>query len=198
MPRTVRLGEIASITQGMGMSGRGAGARAGDWEVRVVSAGDIQDDRLLLDGAQRAAIEQNHRTLKHLLRPGDLLVAARSSFFKAALVPKSVQGTVAEASLNVVRVEDPSLTAFLWWYMTYPQVRAQIQGMMSGVTVQALPARVLAELELPLPKPHDLDRFADLVEASERAYAAGIEAATLRRATFRDAAIDRLVRTTVR
>jgi hypothetical protein len=189
----VRLGAIATVSQGMSRSGRGAGARPGGWRVRAVSSGDIQGERLLLDRAEPIAIEQNDRTLKHLLRPADLVVAARSTGFKAALVPASVERTVADASLNVVRAEDPSLTSYLWWYLTYPPLRAKMQALMVGGTVQSLPAHALADFELPLPAPRDLDRIADLVEVAERAYAAGIEAAELRRSIARDAAIGRLV-----
>ena len=75
----VRLGNVATVTQGMGMGGRAAGAREGDWEVRVASIGDIQDDRLRLDELETRRIERNMKTEKHLLQPDDVLVSARSS-----------------------------------------------------------------------------------------------------------------------
>ncbi|MGI8549846.1 MAG: hypothetical protein ACR2PL_03455 [Dehalococcoidia bacterium] len=193
MTMLTRLGDITGITQGMSMSGRGAGAREGDWCVRAVSVGDIQDDCLLVEHAEQIQIERNLKTEKHLLRPGDLLVTARSSLFKAALVPPVIERTVADASLNVIRAGDPSLTHYLWWYMTSPPVRQAMQALMSGATVLSLPARILAEQEIPLPPLRDLDRLADLVEASERAYAAAIEAAQLRRSLFRNAQIGRLI-----
>lgn len=194
MARIVRLGDIATIAQGMSTSGRGAGAREGNWNVRMVSIGDIQDDRLLLENAEPMAIDQNVKTEKHLLRPGDLLITARSSAFKAALVPPSVERTVADASLNVLRAGDPALTAFLWWYMTDPEVRKRMHGLMSGATVLSLPAGLLADQEVPVPQPHELYRIAELVDASERAYAAAIGAARLRRSLARDLVMGRLLK----
>src|SRR5688572_4997554 len=108
MPPLVRLADIATITQGLNRSGQGAGARSGDWEVRLVSVGTIHDDRLRLDEAEAAAIEQNVKTQKYLLYPHDLLLTARSTLFKAAIVPPPPSPTVADATLFIVRPHDPA------------------------------------------------------------------------------------------
>lgn len=187
--RLVRLRDIATITQGMGRSGRAAGARAGDWRVSVVGVGDIQDDRLRLERAEVIAIRQNIKTEKHLLLPDDLLLTARSNAFKAALVPPWVDRTVADASLNVVRACQVGLGAFLWWYVTSSQGRQQMQELMVGATVLALPAGGLADALVPLPEERTLDLIAELVDASEQAYAAATEAALVRRAVVRDGII---------
>ena len=70
-------------------SGRGAGARAGAWPLRLASVGDIQDDRLELDNLPLVQIEQNAKTEKHLLEAPDILVAARSTLVKVAMVRRS-------------------------------------------------------------------------------------------------------------
>jgi hypothetical protein len=193
MTRLVRLGDVASITQGMGLSGRAAGAREGDWEVRVASIGDIQDDRLRLDDLDLRAIARIVKTEKHLLRADDVLVTARSSAFKAALVPPAVTRTVADATVSVVRARTPDLGPYLWWYLTSPPGREQARTRMTGATVLALSVASLAELELPLPPPATLRQIAALIEASEQAYAAAIDAARQRRALFRDAVVGQLL-----
>jgi hypothetical protein len=193
MTRRVRLGDVASISQGMSSSGRAAGAREGDWAVRVASVGDIQDDRLRLDDLDERRIEQNVKTEKHLLRPDDVLVTARSSAFKAALVPPTVERTVADATLSVVRAHQLDLGPYLWWYLTAPPGRDPARAEMTGATVLSLPVARLAELLLPLPPLVELRRIAELVEASERAYAAAIDAARLRRTLFRDTIIAQLL-----
>lgn len=71
MVRLVRLGNIATVSQGMGMSGRAAGALAGDWHVNLVSVGDIRDDRFLLETVRPTTIQQNANTEKYLVMPDD-------------------------------------------------------------------------------------------------------------------------------
>jgi hypothetical protein len=193
MTKLVRFGDLASISQGMGLSGRAAGAREGDWEVRVASIGDIQDDRLRLADLDTRFIDQNVKTEKHLLRPDDVLVTARSSAFKAALVPPSVTRTVADATVSVVRSEDPDLGPYLWWYLTSPAGREQAKARMTGATVLSLSGTSLAELAVPLPPRATLRHIAELVEASEQAYATAMEASRLRRTLFRDTIVGGLL-----
>lgn len=192
--REVRLGEIAVIRQGISSSRRAAGARAGNWPLRVVSVGDIQDDRLVVDATRYIHVEQNVKTEKHLLQPDDVLVTARSTVVKAALAPPMATRTVADATLLVVHPDEAlfGLGLYLWWWLTSTVGRQALRDRMSGVTLLSLSAGNLAEMRLPLPAPRDLYRLAEMIDASERAYGAAIEAAALRRALYRDAVIDRL------
>ncbi|HEY7065936.1 MAG TPA: hypothetical protein VII06_30970 [Chloroflexota bacterium] len=189
----VRLAEVAHIAQGMGLTGRAAGAREGNWAVRVASVGDIQDDRLRVDALEARQIDRNVKTEKHLLQPDDVLVTARSSAYKAALVPPSETHTVADATLLVVRSKQPDLGPYLWWYLTAPPGREQALARMTSVGVPALTAASLGELELPLPGPAELRHLTMLIETTEQAYAAAMEAAHLRRTLYRDAIVARLL-----
>lgn len=189
----VRLGDVATISQGMTTSGRGAGAREGTWELRVASVGDIQDDRLEPGGLKSALVEFNVKTEKHLLRPEDVLVAARSTVVKAALVPPALTRTVADATLLVVRPLQVDGGPYLWWFLTSSYGRRQVQARMaSSTTLLSLSVAALADLAIPWPDQSELYRIAELVEVSERAYAAAAEAARLRRTIFRDAIVGRL------
>lgn len=109
----VRLGELADISQGLSTSGRGAGKRSGEWRVRLISVGSIQEDRLVIQGLHGFDIEQNARTEKHLLETDDLLITARSTVIKAALVPPLPFRAVADATLLVVRPYNPQVAPFL-------------------------------------------------------------------------------------
>ncbi|HVC32261.1 MAG TPA: hypothetical protein VNL16_02000 [Chloroflexota bacterium] len=200
MTRLVRLGEVATITQGMSVTGGDRdprrpceGARHGDWQVQAVGVGDVQDDRLVLEWLRTVDLARNVKTEKHVLRPEDVLVSARSTVVKAALVPSSIARAIADATLLVVRAEEPDLGNYLWWFLTSTFGRRRVLGQMKGsTTLLFLSAASLAEIELPLPEAAELYRIADLVEVSERAYATATEAAQRRRAVFREVVIDRL------
>jgi hypothetical protein len=145
-----------------------------------------------VDRLETRQIARNVKTEKHLLRPDDVLVTARSSVYKAALVPPSETHAVADATLLIVRGREPDLGPYLWWYLTAPAGREQGLSRMTGAVVPALTAASLGDVELPLPGPAELHHLTMLIEATEQAYAAATEAAHLRRTLYRDAIITRL------
>ena len=64
---------------------------------------------------------------------------------------------------------------------------------MTGAGVPALTAASLGEVELPLPGPAELRHLTMLIETTEQAYGAAMEAAHLRRTLYRDAIVARLL-----
>jgi hypothetical protein len=175
-------------------SGQGAGARAGGWLVQEVSLRNIEGDRIDLGSLSTIAIEFNRRTEKHLLKPYDVLVTARSTVVKAALVPASLTPAVANSTLSVVRPREPEMGAFLWWFFTSRYGRAQLHARMVGSTVMLLRAGALHDIEVPVPERAKLNRIADLVETSEQAYEAAICVAEIRHKTVRDHLVEDLLR----
>ena len=187
-----QVSDVAQVAQGLVVSGRGAGARRGDWELRLVESADISDGYLELDGLRTISIERNPRTEKHLLRPYDLLVTARSHAVKVALVPPAVSRTVAASTLLVVRTHEPELGAahFLWYYLASQNGRSAVtRRIRVGASIPSLPASALAEIDVPMPSEADLHRLAELIETSELAYRASVRAARMRRETLRDSLI---------
>jgi hypothetical protein len=194
MTELLPLSTIAAVIPGLVTSGAGAGARRGDWTVQEVSLRNIESDRIDVASLGTLAIQLNRRTERHLLQPYDVLVTARSTVVKAALVPPSLTPAVANSTLAVVRAREPDLGVFLWWFFTSRYGRAQLQARMVGSTVMLLRASALLDLEVPVPDRAALPRIADLVEASERAYDAAIRAAEIRHETVRDHFIEDLLR----
>ena len=160
----------------------------------VFSVGSIQDDRLDLTHFETARIEQSGRTEGYLLRPDDVVVGARSTVVKAAYVPPTtLSRSVADATLLVVRAREPGLGLYLWWYLTSAAGRQDVWARMVGSSLMHLPAKGLADLQVPLPPWTELRRLTELIDASERAYVAGAEAASMRRELVRDAVIGRIL-----
>lgn len=195
MVEMMPLSAFAQVKQGLAMSGRGAGTRSGGWRLRMAAAGDVANGWLELDGLREIGIQQNPRTERHLLKPFDILVAARGDPGRAALVPPGVSRTVAGVTLLVARPHDPGsgMGHFLWYYLTSAFGTAQMQRQTLGSALPLLTARNLAQVKVPLPSPRELDLFANLIEASEEAYASAIEAARLRREALRNALINDII-----
>ena len=187
------ISSVANVYQGLGRAGHGAGSRRGDWMLRIVESGDIKDDGWLEpDGLREVGIVRNLRTERHLLRPFDVLVTARAGTLQVALVPPGVSRTIAGVTLLVVRPKQPEsgMGHWLWYFLTSSLGRSQlIKRLVVSATVTTLSAGSLGEVEIPLPSGRELDAVARLVEASEDAYAAAVEAARLRREALRDSVI---------
>ena len=194
-----RIQDIAGVYQGLARAGRGAGARRGEWMLRVVESGDLRDSGWLdLKGLREVGVVQGVRTERHLLRPFDVLVTARSGAVQVALVPPEVSRTVAGVTLLVVRPREPEsgMGHWLWYFLTSAQGRAQLAKRTTiTATLKSLSARSLGEIELPVPSSRELDTATRLVEASEAAYNSAVEAARLRRETLRDALVHQIGRT---
>ena len=190
--------DIAEVTQGLARVGRGAGARPGDWHLRMVESGDIPDDGWLdLSGLREVGVVQSMRTERHLLRRYDVLVTARSASLQVALVPPQVSRTVAGITLLVVRPRDPKsgMGHWLWYFLSSAHGKSQIYRRLTvNATVTSLSAANLSKVQVPVPSPRELELIARLVESSETAYETAIEAAMLRRSVLRDAIIAEIAR----
>ena len=115
------LVNAAEVYQGLARVGRGAGARSGEWMLRLVESGDVSEDGWLnLEGLREVGVLQRVRTERHLLRPYDVLVTARSGSIHSVLVPSEVSRTVAGVTLLVVRPKQPELGMghWLWYFLT--------------------------------------------------------------------------------
>ena len=184
---------LADVSQGLARSGRGAGARRGEWTLWIIESGDVRDDGWLdLGSFQEIDVVQGIRTERHLLRPFDVLVTARAGSAQVALVPPGVSRTVAGFTLLVVRPKEPEsgIGHWLWYFLTSSHGRAQLAKRMTvSATVTSLSATNLGEINVPVPSPRDLDLVTQLVESSEAAYTSAVEAARLRREALRDSVI---------
>ena len=192
------VAELATIYQGVARAGHSIGARRGEWMLRIVESGDVRDDGWLnLDGLNELGLVHGVRAERHLLRPFDLLVTARTASTQVALVPPDVSRTVAGVTLLVVRAKQPEsgMGHWLWYCLTSSLGRRQLAKRMTvSATLRSLSARNLGEVRVPVPSPRDLNAVARLVEASEEAYQSAIEVARLRREALRDALIHELAR----
>lgn len=190
------IGDIATVQQGLSTFRRGAGARRGDWLLRVADSRDIGEACWLdLDNLREVGVTQNASTERHLLRPYDVLVTARAASVQAALAPPDVSRTVAGSTLLVIRPQylEWGMGHYLWYYLTSAFGRKEMAKRVSaGPTITSLSAANLAAIEVPVPSAHQVDMVSRLVESSEEAYAREMEAAHLRRETLRDAIISNL------
>ena len=160
----------------------------------MVESGDIQDDGwFTADGLREIGVSSPLLVERHSLHPYDVLVTARTSDVKVALVPPSVTHVVAGITILVVRPDEPGLGfgPWIWYYLTSTHGREQLARRLTfNATTTSLSARSVAEIEIPVPSQRELDGIARLVEASEDAYTEAMNAARIRREMMRDSLIE--------
>ena len=171
--------------------------RRGQWDLKIAESGDIQFDGWLNPhGLREIEVSQNRRMERHLLRPFDVLITARTGSVQAALVPQEVSRTVAGVTLLVVRAREPEsgMGHYLWYFLTSAYGRSQlVKRLTVNRTITTLSASAVAEVEVPVPFPRQLDQVVRLVEASEEAYTSAVQAAQLRRESVRDSVIQHFI-----
>ena len=120
--------DVADVSQGLARVGRGAGARTGGWVLKVAEAADVNGGWLELNSLREMGFVQNLHTERHLLRPFDVLVTARSGRIQAALVPPDVSRTVAGITLLVVHPNRPEsgMGHWLLYFLTSAHGQAEL------------------------------------------------------------------------
>ena len=193
----LRLDGIATVSLGLSISGHGAGVRSGDWNLRMVESADVRDDGWLsLDGLREVEAARSTSVERHLLRPYDLLITARSDSHQVAIVPPEVNRTVAGVTLLVIRPRDPvtGIAHWLFYYLASAPGRREVaRRKLTSSSIRFLSAKEIGEIEVPVPSRGELDAIAQLVEQSEAAHSAAMEAARLRREAIRDAIVQNII-----
>lgn len=89
---------------------------------------------------------------KHLLRPGDVLFAAKGTKNFAAVYENQNTVAVASTSFFVIRLTDNNvLPEFLAWFLNHPATQKMLKGQALGTSIASISKAVLEELEITVP-----------------------------------------------
>lgn len=185
------LGEIATIYVGMPTKQsqlKEYGPFGNVLTVRALGDFGIDRDELVrvdLDGRDVG---------KYQAKLGDLVLSARSTTLKMAIVSDELDGIIVNATLIGVRslpVLDPRLLAA---YLTHPDGQAALEAVAQSATIQMnLTVSAVSNLEVPVP-PIDVQRqMVDMLTTADLAFESAIKAAHIRRRLARRVTIDRIL-----
>ena len=166
--------------------------------LKIAESGDIASEGWLeIEDLKEVGVVQNLRTERHLLRPFDVLVTARTGRTQVALVPPHVSRTVAGVTLLVARPRQPESGMGHWLYYFLASAYGQAQ-LAKRITVNetslSLSAKSLGEMEVPVPSVPRLNLMARLIESTEAVYDSEVRTALLRREVLRNAIIEDILR----
>ncbi len=98
----------------------------------------------------------NNTTEKHLLKPGDVLFAAKGTKNFVAWYESKNQPAVASTSFFIIRLENNSinniLPEFLVWLLNHPTIQKYLKSKAMGSNIVSISKTVLGELEIYIPE----------------------------------------------
>lgn len=127
-----------------------------------------------VDSLERGRVQATARRNRALVRPGDVVVTARGTQLRSAVVPPETEGAIASANLLVVRLGDRILPEVLVAYLDTPAGSAELLARATASTVGAfvVTPKALASLDIAVPPMAVQTQLASFVRAARQAIVA--------------------------
>lgn len=185
-PYTARLGDVAEVFAGIGVSREDTQSRSGE-KLPVIGVRDLQDGAVTSrEKLDRIGFPNPARAATYAVRIGDVLVTGRGTLLKFGLVGEKTAGAIASGNIIVVRPLGETSGGTLFAILSSEVFRPKIEVIRRGATtLLSLSAKDLAKLEIQLPPLSEQRRIAALVDDALTAYRSAMDAAEIRSALVR-------------
>ena len=178
----VRLGDVAEVFAGVGVSRREAVQRDRE-QLPMIGVRDLADDAVTpVDALDTVGFDKPDCAENYRVQTGDTLLTGRGTAMKFGLVGEETEGAVASSNIIVVRPGGGTIGPALYALLSSEAYRPKIELLRRGsTTLLSLSAKDLKRLELNLPSMDEQHRIAALMLEARDAYRNAIRAAELRR-----------------
>ncbi|TSA34192.1 MAG: hypothetical protein D4R64_12555 [Porphyromonadaceae bacterium] len=140
-----KLKNIASIQTGL------FARTVSEGEIVFLKAKHFNENGLIVNYIRPELIRSSSVEL-HLLKPGDVLFAAKGTRNFAAVYDIPDQSCVASTSFFVIRLKENSiLPEYLVWYLNHPGTLQLLKAQAIGTSIVSISKPVLEELEISIP-----------------------------------------------
>ncbi len=113
------------------------------------------DEQGQLSAMLHPDLRHDHLIERHLLRPGDVLFAAKGTKNFAACYESEDVPAVASTSFFVMRIQDSHrskiLPRYLTWWLNHPNALTYLKGEARGTSIVSISKSALEELEIYIP-----------------------------------------------
>ncbi len=146
-------------------------------QVKDLDRGQITDTHDL----KQSNVPQGSKLERQKLRSGDVLVSARGTLLKCAVVRSAHVGCVASANFIIIRLESNSSLhpELLHAFLRQPGTQASLLSRVSGTAQPVLTIRDLEALTMKIPENEIQGKLAQLLRLSDEQYRTALEHATL-------------------
>jgi hypothetical protein len=173
--RTEPIGDFAKIFAGMPTKSSDR-QEVGRWgnvlTVRSLTGTGIDLTQLEEHGVVGRSVDQ------YQVQAGDLLLSARSTSLKTAIVPKELDGRLINATLIGVRCLPKLLPRLLAAWLVGPEGQAALQAVSQSGTLQMnITVAGLSKIRVPVPSLETQHQLVELLKAADEAHRAAVQAA---------------------
>jgi len=160
--KVMKLRDIANISQGVQISRYQDPYGDSSHSYQIVSPSHV--DGFTLNGEADSKILSNKDMEKYQIYSGDIVVAIRFNIGKAAIVPASFNGSLADQYLSIVRIMKPCdiLPRYLVVLLNSEWFKQQLASIANLSTVKLISISQLRKLEIPLPSLELQEKMSDL------------------------------------
>lgn len=142
---------------------------SGEFEACLVTVAAIEVGRIDPSELRLAYVDRPDQLEPYLLRSGDVVVAARSTRIRCAIIPPELEGTVATASVIAIRCDTDRLhPRLLRAYFEHSEGNAALMSASQSTTTQlSLSVRSLEQIQVPIPPASEQAKLVALLEAAD-------------------------------
>jgi restriction endonuclease S subunit len=123
-------------------------------EVRYVQAKHFNEAGQMITGIF-GSIKRDTYTEKHLLQPGEILVAAKGPKNFAALYEEKNGPSIASTTFLIISIlpeyRSKLLPEFLTWYINQNTTQEWVKAQAKGTAISSVSKSALSEMEVPVP-----------------------------------------------
>jgi restriction endonuclease S subunit len=176
----VKLRDIANISQGVQISRYQDPYGDSSHSYQIVSPSHV--DKFTLNGEADSKTLSNKDMEKYQIYSGDIVVVIRFNIGKAAIVPASFNGSLADQYLSIVRIMKPLdiLPRYLVVLFNSEWFKQQLASIANLSTVKLISISQLRKLEIPLPSLELQHKISDLFFTLEEVKQSSLDALQIR------------------
>lgn len=147
----------------------------------ILSLSDINEDRIILDS--NSLVEPQQRWVKNYeIKEGDVVLSARGTVIKSAVVEAGLPPTIASGNLVVIRLKKNRYNPYvLKFYLDSPLGKTLLEGLQTGTSVTVINPSNLETLMVPKVNITEQTELANRILENENAYKEAIREAEERK-----------------
>jgi len=170
------LGDAAEIYRGINMPSKSQQQEPGN-EYKVIQLTDVQNGVIQFDTLQTMTIKDNKKAQQYMVRKGDVIVSARGTTVKIAVVPETEEAVILSHNFIGLRPNPNYHEQFLKAYLESPLGQYYLSSSQKGSAVKVISLKEIVEVPVPALPYDKQQRIGSSFEKANKDYQQAIKEA---------------------
>ncbi|ELK47883.1 N-6 DNA methylase [Halobacillus sp. BAB-2008] len=142
------LGDVAEVYRGINMPSKSKQQEPGT-EYKVIQLTDVQGGEIQFDTLQTMTIKDSKKAQQYMVRKGDIIVSARGTTIKVAVVPDIEEEIILSHNFIGLRLSPNYHAQFLKAYLESPLGQYYLSSSQKGSAVKVISLKEIVEVPVP-------------------------------------------------